>query len=78
MPLGEHWPFSPQEFDWEKGKRLPEARRLLGHLIAMLEAGRGDEVLLDPTAKGPSKRVALRLESSEALKPEGASRPTSD
>src|SRR4051812_14466707 len=25
--LGENWPFSPQEFDWEQGKNLDNARR---------------------------------------------------
>jgi hypothetical protein len=52
-PLGENWPFSPKEFDWEQGKNLEEARRLLTHLIAMLESGRGDEVLLNPLSGKP-------------------------
>ena len=47
-PLGENWPFSPREFDWERGEELDRARELLGHLVAMLEAGRGDEILIDP------------------------------
>jgi hypothetical protein len=52
-PLGYHWPFSPREFDWEKGKGLDEARKLLSNLIEMLEVGRGDEVLVDPRTGKP-------------------------
>jgi|SRR5687767_15998624 len=47
-PLGANWPYSPLEFDWEKGEGLDKARELLQHFISMLEAGRGDEVMLDP------------------------------
>jgi hypothetical protein len=47
-PLGENWPFSPREFDWERGKDLDGARQVLTHLITMLEVGRGDEVLINP------------------------------
>jgi hypothetical protein len=54
-PLGENWPYSPREFDWEKGKDLDGARRDLKRLLAMLEAGRGDEVLLDPRTRKPLK-----------------------
>ena len=54
-PLGENWPFSPREFDWENGKDLDEGRRLLSRLITMLEAGRGDEILLDPRTGEPFK-----------------------
>lgn len=52
-PLGENWPFSPREFDWEQGRDLNDARSLLAHLIAMLERGRGDEVLIDPRSRRP-------------------------
>lgn len=52
-PLGENWPFSPQEFDWAKGKDLEGAREALSHLLAMLEAGRGDEILIDPVTRLP-------------------------
>jgi len=45
-PLGENWPFSPREFQWERGENLDDARRDLAHLISMLEAGRGDEILV--------------------------------
>jgi len=55
-PLGENWPFSPQELDWEKGKNLGTARQVLGHLIFMLEAGRGDEILFDPRTQRPFTR----------------------
>ncbi|HLH54358.1 MAG TPA: hypothetical protein VKY92_12160 [Verrucomicrobiae bacterium] len=52
-PLGENWPFSPREFDWVEGKDLDGARRDLAHLISMLEAGRGDEVLIHPLTRLP-------------------------
>jgi hypothetical protein len=52
-PLGENWPYSPREFDWAKGTNLEEARHLLSHLIAMLEACRGDEVLVNPHTQKP-------------------------
>jgi hypothetical protein len=52
-PLGENWPFGDREFDWAQGKDLEGACRDLGHLIAMLEAGRGDEVLVDPRTGKP-------------------------
>jgi hypothetical protein len=52
-PLGENWPFSPREFDWERGRDLEGARQALAHLIARLEAGRGDEVLIDPRTGEP-------------------------
>jgi hypothetical protein len=52
-PLGENWPFSPREFDWQRGKDLDDGRRLLTHLLAMLEAGRGDEILVNPRTRKP-------------------------
>jgi hypothetical protein len=52
-PLGENWPFSPREFDWEQRKDLEGARQVLSHLIEMLEAGRGDEVLINPLTGKP-------------------------
>lgn len=52
-PLGANWPFSVLEFDWEQGKGLDEARELLRHFIAMLEAGRGDEIMHDPLTQKP-------------------------
>jgi hypothetical protein len=52
-PLGENWPFSPREFDWEQGRDLDGARRELAHLLSMLEQGRGDEVLFDPRTGKP-------------------------
>lgn len=52
-PLGENWPFSPKEFDWEKGEGLDEARELLAHLLEMLAAGRGDEILVSPLTGKP-------------------------
>jgi len=52
-PLGENWPYSPREFDWEKGRNLSEARQLLSHLVILLEAGRGDEVLVNPRTGKP-------------------------
>ena len=55
-PLGENWPFSTREFDWEAGRDLAGARRDLRHLLEMLERGRGDEVLLDPRTRKPLAR----------------------
>ena len=48
-PLGENWPYSPRGFDWERGRDLDGARQLLKHLLGLLESGRGDEVLVDPS-----------------------------
>jgi hypothetical protein len=36
-----------------KGEDLDGARRDLAHLLAMIEAGRGDEVLVDPLSQKP-------------------------
>ena len=52
-PLGENWPFGVREADWERGVDLDGARRDLQHLLRMLEAGRGDEVLLNPATGKP-------------------------
>jgi hypothetical protein len=52
-PLGENWPFSSREFDWEKGEDLDGARRDLTRLLSMLEAGHGDEVLVDRMTQKP-------------------------
>jgi hypothetical protein len=52
-PLGQNWPFSPREFQWERGEDLDGARRDLAHLLSMLEAGRGDEILFDPLTQRP-------------------------
>jgi len=52
-PLGANWPFSPREFQWERGQDLDGARRDLAHLLSMLETGRGDEVLIDPRTRKP-------------------------
>jgi hypothetical protein len=54
-PLGENWPFVLAEFDWVKGKNLEEGRELLEHFIEMLEAGRGDEIMVDPLTQKPFK-----------------------
>ncbi|MBI5767705.1 MAG: hypothetical protein HZA93_07905 [Verrucomicrobia bacterium] len=60
-PLGQNWPFSPREFDWEQGRDIDGARRDLRHLLSMLEQGRGDEVLLDPRSGKPiSQREASK------------------
>jgi hypothetical protein len=53
QPLFGNWPYSPREFAWEAGDDLDGARRDLRHLLAMLEAGRGDEVLIDPLTRKP-------------------------
>jgi hypothetical protein len=52
-PLGENWPFDPRQLSWERGEDLDEARRLLTKLIEMLEAGRGDEILINPRTGKP-------------------------
>ena len=52
-PLGENWPFYPLELDWAKGKDLDRARDLLQHFISMLEAGRGDEIMIHPLTRRP-------------------------
>jgi hypothetical protein len=51
--LGEHWPYSPREFDWAAGRDLDEAHLLLGELRSALEEGRGDDVLVDPLTRRP-------------------------
>jgi len=56
-PLGENWPFSPREFAWERGEDLEGARRDLEYLIVMLEAGRGDEILVNPRTGKPFKHL---------------------
>jgi hypothetical protein len=38
---------------WPLGENLKEARRELAHFIAMLEASRGDEVMVDPRTQRP-------------------------
>jgi hypothetical protein len=55
-PLGENWPFAAREFEWEKGEDLDAARRDLTLLIELLEAGRGDEMLVDPVTQEPLAR----------------------
>jgi hypothetical protein len=52
-PLGENWPYSPREFEWERGEDLAQARSDLAHYIYMLEAGRGDEIMIDPHTRKP-------------------------
>ncbi|HMG59575.1 MAG TPA: hypothetical protein VK583_07600 [Burkholderiales bacterium] len=51
-PLGENWPFSPREFDWEQGKDIEKARQLLAHLI---------ELDLSPDDIAPHSRSACCL-----------------
>ena len=52
-PLGENWPFSAREFEWEQGEDLDAARQDLSDFIEKLEAGRGDEVMVDPVTRRP-------------------------
>jgi hypothetical protein len=52
-PLGENWPFSPIEFDWERGERIDEGIRLLTDLLARMREGRGDEFLVSPRTGKP-------------------------
>ena len=53
MAFGENRPFSPREIDWANGKDLAAGREALSHLLAMLGAGRGDEILIDPATGQP-------------------------
>lgn len=55
-PLGENWPYSTAEFDWERGEKLEEGRRLLSHLLAMLKAGKADEIIVNPRTGRPFQR----------------------
>lgn len=59
-PLGENWPYGSLEFRWARGEDLDRARDLLQHLIAMLEQGRGDEVLVEPVTGKPLKLTSLQ------------------
>jgi hypothetical protein len=52
-PLGENWPFATREFDWAEGRELDAAEHDLRRLIALLEQGRGDEILVDPLTQKP-------------------------
>lgn len=52
-PLGENWPFSPREGEWEQGNDLEGARNDLAHLLAEMKAGRGDYILIDPGTGRP-------------------------
>src|SRR6266487_3877659 len=54
-PLGENWPYGMREVDWAQSKNLDAARRDLEHLLAMLESGRGEEILVDPLTGKPFK-----------------------
>jgi hypothetical protein len=53
VPLGQNWPYAGREWGWAGGQDLDGARRDLRHLLAMIEAGRGDEVLVDPITRKP-------------------------
>lgn len=52
-PLGENWPLSPREFDWEQREDLDAARHDLSHFLKMLETGRGDEIIVNPRTRHP-------------------------
>jgi hypothetical protein len=53
VPLGGNWPYSGREWAWASGRDLDGARRDLRYLLAMIEAGRADEVLIDPVTRRP-------------------------
>jgi len=57
-PLGENWPFSPREFEWERGKDLDGARRDLANFISKLEAGQGDEIMIDHRTRKPFRTAS--------------------
>lgn len=52
-PLGENWPFSPQEFDWARGRGIEKGMRLLQELLYKMEQGQGDDNLLNPITQRP-------------------------
>jgi hypothetical protein len=53
VPTGQNWPYAGREWGWAAGRDLEGARRDLRHLLTMIEAGRGDEVLVDPITRKP-------------------------
>jgi hypothetical protein len=66
-PLGQNWPYFPREFDWEKGNDLDTATELLSHLIKMLDAGRGDEILVDPLTRKPLAKLGIGVGPREVI-----------
>ena len=53
-PLGENWPYYPREFDWAQGRDASQAPDATSNAsLDLLEAGRSDEVLLDPRSGKP-------------------------
>src|SRR6266516_808856 len=67
-PLGENWPFSPREVEWSKGGDLESARRLLTHLLELIKAGRGDEVLVNPRTGRPLQEKSVSVLPNMRLK----------
>jgi len=57
-PLGENWPYSPQEFDWEAGRNLEEAHHLLRSFVEAMRGGWGEEIMVDPITKRPLRDPA--------------------
>lgn len=58
-PLGENWPYSGLEIEWEAGRGLDEARHLLREFLEAMRGGWGDEIMVDPLTSrrlsGPAK-----------------------
>lgn len=48
FPLGENWPYSGMESEWEAGRGLDEARALLREFVEAMRGGWGDEIMVDP------------------------------
>jgi len=67
-PLGENWPFSPREVEWSKGRDLENARRLLTHLLELIKAGRGDELLVNPHTGRPLQEKQVNVLPNMRLK----------
>jgi hypothetical protein len=53
VPIWQNWPYHGREWGWAAGRDLDGARRDLRHLLTMIEAGRGDEILIDPITRRP-------------------------
>jgi hypothetical protein len=53
VPIWQNWPYRGREWSWASGRDLDGARRDLRHLLTMIEAGRGDEILVDPITGKP-------------------------
>jgi len=53
VPIWQNWTYRGREWGWASGRALDGARRDLRHLLTIIEAGREDEVLVDPITRKP-------------------------